>query len=50
MMEIATSGKFLDPAQNPTHILIEMKRVSFCLNFSMFQARRIQLNLSRVYF
>ena len=29
VMEIATSGKFLDPAQNPTHILVAMKRVGF---------------------
>ena len=29
VMEIATTGKFLDPAQNPTHILVAMKRVSF---------------------
>ena len=29
LMEIATTGKFLDPAHNPTHILIDMKRVSF---------------------
>ena len=27
LMEVATSGKFLDPSQNPTHILIAMKRV-----------------------
>ena len=29
LMEVATTGKFLDPAQNPTHILIAMKRVGF---------------------